>query len=520
MQAPTTSHGRTLSGETTGSYVGQRNRRPRLGQILVEAGLVKVDVLHRCVSAARRTNQKLGVILVNEQRISYQDLQSALMAQSFIADGVVGENAAARILGLASKKKIDLQAAIKEVDPEEDRSPLAVPELPEILVESGLIKFAAIERARSLANASGMPFGKTLLVTNAITTAALDAILHAVVLIRNGSVMKRDVVKSIKELRRNRLEVTRENLQLSVDEVSGTPVLGQMLVNSKCLSDFECLSAIENSLASSRRLGELLVKSGLVAETVLSEALLLQHFASLGVLSQEQATFALRRIEREGFTLRGLARESDLFRDDESSIAALKLLSTAGFVSVPMIVKAMERQFEFQMDASKALVASGMLSAQLLACAKSCVTHIQKGILTQEQALKVLHEMQSQGNTERAVERVLAPGRVAEERKRAELAEKDPILSAQRAFTDWLNYPEFKALVGAVLLVGMAMVATHGLSPEHRALSLCGVLAVASFMLIKIGLSWDKRKADRADSESVRLESARQTVCRMAKANR
>jgi hypothetical protein len=162
-----------------------------------------------------------------------------------------------------------------------------------------------------------------------------------------------------------------------------------------------------------------------------------------------------------------------------------------------------------------------MLSAQVFACAKSCVTHIEKGILTEAQALRVLQELQEQDSTQRWVDKVVASNQMAQETKKAQLQQRNPFIIAQQAMTDWFNYPEFKALIGGMMLIVMAASAANRfLLLDHRPIAFYALLLVASFMLIKIGRSWDKRKDEHVNNETIRLESARQTVCRLAKAHR
>ena len=292
-----------------------RHKRPRFGQILVEAELLEAAALHRCLRTARRTGQMLGAVLLRKQLISTHELESALTAQKFIEDVAISDTAVTKILKQACQNQTDMISAIQNADSLDDRAydreRYSIEELPKFLIESALLKPAMVKRAREMSAQTSMTLCKTLLLENVITIAALDAVLRSIMLVRAGSISSDQAIKA---LRQKKNTVTRSHCRLQSDKQRTLVTLGEMLVYSKCLTEFESVSATEKALASHSHLEHILVKSGLIAQAVIEDALVLQEFVELGVLTIDEAVLTLTEIDQSGNTLKMLSSKAILFQ--------------------------------------------------------------------------------------------------------------------------------------------------------------------------------------------------------------
>jgi len=521
MQPDNTSH-RNLSSANAGSCSGQRNKRPRLGQILVGAGLVETDTLHSCLRVAKRTHQKLGAVLVDKKVISGQDLESALLAQKFIADGTVPEASSAKILQAASRQGIDVTTAIKLQSASGLDHACHIPELAELLLGSGLIKAPALAQIQSTALTSGMSLGKALLITNALSTENLDAILIMIVLIRSGSLSMQDAIKGIRDLRYNRIDVTRDSLRFP-NRSKGYAPLGELLVESNCVNDFECVFAIESALASNRQLGQMLIHTGLVSESIINNALLLQKFTAAGVIGDELAAVALRRIEADGLSLVEVARELKLFKDSRHATAAIELLMEGGYVDAHLVQQAIGSQAAFEMDPAKALLASASVSAALMGCAKTCIEHLESGDITLTQAFELLQEAH---HNQFAVAHCVVTKAVSQAKATAQLQQQaieasKPVKKLRNEVLNWSAYPEFKLLVVFAVIISGGIFAVLRYVPEQfQWQCLLAALVVTAAVLFQTGRSWTRRSEDKVLSHSLRMESAQQTMQKLQKRSR
>ena len=487
---------------TSSSFGGQRNKRPRLGQILVGAGLVEADTLHGCLRVAKRTHQKLGAVLVDKNVISGADLEAALLAQKYIADGTVTETSSAGILQTVSRQRIDVCTAIKLQSASEIDQACDIPELTELLLGSGMIKARALGDIHSLAVTSGMSLCKTLLIANALSTENLDAILIMIVLIRNGSLRMQDAIRAVRDLRYNHIEVTRDSLRFP-NNSNGYAPLGELLVEGNCLNDFECLFAIESALASNRQLGQMLIQSGLLSESIIDNALLLQKFTACGVICDELAVVALRRIEQEGLSLIEVARQLKLFKDSQHATLSIELLIEGGYLQSEMVQAAIISQSAFEMDPGKALLASGKISRSLMNGAKSCVQDLESGSITLRQAFKLLRETalhdrlmtKSSNAVSEIVERLPQALEVLEcSVPRLPVLFETPIKKLHNEVSDYMAYPEFKLLVAYFSVLAGGIFAVLSCVPEDLQWGfLFSALTVTSIVLLQTGHSWTKR---------------------------
>src|SRR5690349_21573355 len=83
------------AANNTASLSQQRQvRRMRLGQLLIESQLVTGEALHEALTISAHTGQKMGKVLSSLQYISDKNMQSALLAQSLVGEGILDERTA------------------------------------------------------------------------------------------------------------------------------------------------------------------------------------------------------------------------------------------------------------------------------------------------------------------------------------------------------------------------------------------------------------------------------------------
>jgi len=93
-------------------------RRMRLGQLLIESQLVSGEHLHEALTISAHTGQKMGKVLSSLQYISEKDMQSALLAQSLVGEGILEERTAVAALKKAVAAGLSLAEVLDESAPE------------------------------------------------------------------------------------------------------------------------------------------------------------------------------------------------------------------------------------------------------------------------------------------------------------------------------------------------------------------------------------------------------------------
>lgn len=84
----------------------QTQDRPKIGWLFVESEMISSDVLELALKAAEGFNLRVGQVLIDTQRITENDLQNALRAQSLVEKGVLDKHVAAKAVRFASRTQM------------------------------------------------------------------------------------------------------------------------------------------------------------------------------------------------------------------------------------------------------------------------------------------------------------------------------------------------------------------------------------------------------------------------------
>ncbi len=273
-------------------------KRMRLGQLLIESHLVTGEALHEALTISAHTGEKMGKVLSSLQYITDKNMQSALLAQSLVSEGILDERTAIAALKKAVEAGLSL-AEVLDASPPEKAAFERVLELEQLVVRANLVSQQAFEVALDKARSEGLPFGRALILTNGIAFALLSSALEAVSQVRTGALDAADAVKALKEVKKNQytLDDALHGLKISPKSSVNRIKLGDLLTSGKVISERDNLVAVERALIERRMLGEILVASGLVPSGILNDTLAVQDMVFKGVVSIEAAAKAVRMMK-------------------------------------------------------------------------------------------------------------------------------------------------------------------------------------------------------------------------------
>ncbi len=157
----------------------------RLGELLVEAGILTVKLRDDSVGLSQLMCLPLGRILVVQGLVSQTIVDAALAAQALIREGRIERSEAIKTLALAYKQKRSLEESLHE---QGGLRPLEKPRLRlgELFVLSGLIKEKDLERCLDIANMTKQPIGQALLKLLLITESELESALRLQKMVNRG----------------------------------------------------------------------------------------------------------------------------------------------------------------------------------------------------------------------------------------------------------------------------------------------------------------------------------------------
>jgi len=366
-------------------------RRMRLGQLLIESQLVSGEHLHEALTISAHTGQKMGKVLSSLQYISEKDMQSALLAQSLVGEGILEERTAVAALKKAVAAGLSLAEVLDESAPEK-AAVERVLELEQLVVRANLVSQQAFEVALDKSRSEGVPFGRALILTNGIAFSLLSSALEAVSQVRTGALDATDAVKALKEVKKNQytLDDALHGLKISPKSSINRIKLGELLTSGKVISERDNLVAVERSLIERRMLGEILVASGLVPSGVLNDTLAVQDMVLKGVITADAAAKAVRLMKDERISLQQAAAVLKLFADEPNANDAIALLIKANLVNSDLYSRAVRMQMQHRMGPLRALVASQLLSPITHKAAISAYRMVSEGDMSEAEAVVCL----------------------------------------------------------------------------------------------------------------------------------
>ena len=111
-----------LRQSITGNYAtiplsqARRARQVKIGGIIVSSGLISQDCLQEALTISQELGQPIGKVLTSTQQVNEKDLQSALLAQSMMSEGLVDENVALEALKIAYRERVPFGQALETVN--------------------------------------------------------------------------------------------------------------------------------------------------------------------------------------------------------------------------------------------------------------------------------------------------------------------------------------------------------------------------------------------------------------------
>lgn len=516
-------------------------RRIRIGRILLEANLLSSESLNEALSIAKDLEQPIGKVLTSTEQVKDRDLQSALLAQAMIQEGVVEERMAIEALkhsvttGATFGEALDQVMEVIKARKDNDL-------LEELLLAANMVSPTVLDECRLQSARTGVPIGRCLMQVHGVVFAHLNYAFECLGLIASGKIDKANAIWALKAVKAEKISLSlafKKN-NVSPKNTQSKLKLGDLLTAGSVLSEKDTLACVEQALNEKRLIGEILVQSGLVSSDLLQEALTMQNFVVKDVISKEVAANVLRLAVTTKKDILIVVREQATFEDNaETSACALDLLLRARLVEHEMVPQAMHKQIRYGMHALKALVATDFVTANVCRAAIECARMVDSGEMTQQEAVLILHHCdRSRCEFSEAVKELgfeFASGRcepnqvdtkqitgrhaAAARKVTKQVGEDDEqTLRIPDVLPQWNTSPELKLAVLA-FLVGVSSAGT-ALSINPGWLVSCGLclivfcVGVAFFVL---GRCWETRVEERRLELKKQREQAKQQVSRLSK---
>ncbi len=370
----------------------QSRNSSRIGDLLVQAGILTQLQLSEAARSAKAKRIQIGQALVMNGVISPRDLQSVLEAQSNLRDKSVEPAEALRCLKIAYKLGASFKDILAEyVSPKQTQTS----KLGELLVESGLVSYEVLAKAVEQSYSTGLPLGRMLVLHETISNELLTLALDLQVRVRDEMMTRQEALTAIRTAA-GMAPITPGSAEAKPAPAPEGPRkkglrIGELMVMAGVLTETDVMNALEWGLVNHQTIGKVLISQNLVSQTLLDAALSLQRMVDQENFEAAKASECLARIHGSGIALEeALAeiREEKVAKDGE--VTYEKLLMLARVVSEDDLEAAFDISAQSATVIGKILVLTGHMDVPTLQATLRCYQLFSRGLLSQDDAVVTL----------------------------------------------------------------------------------------------------------------------------------
>lgn len=269
---------------------GQTNK---LGELLIEAGLLTKEQLESSLLHGQTSGLPLGRVLVVTGILTEQMLASVLNAQILVRDKRVDREQAISSLKAARDRQVPLEQTLAETG-------IAMPNsetvrLGELLVMAKLLEEAQLMQIVEVGLVKEQPIGQVLVESGVVNENTLQQALSVQNYVSSGK-LRKSLSGQVLELVHNQnlsIEAALERVQPERQQISNNLPLYQFLQLAGVIGPKDIEDALKAGSRNAQLMGQMLLLTGAVDQNLLQIAMKCSDLMAQGILKAEQAVIAL-----------------------------------------------------------------------------------------------------------------------------------------------------------------------------------------------------------------------------------
>ncbi len=274
--------------------LAKKARTGKLGELLVEAGIINEEQLSNAMEQSVNTGMPLGRVLVLNRAIPSEALQGVLDIQVKLRDEMMTREEAL----LALRGVTGLSGEVPEQKPEDDKPKKSTVRLGELLVMAGILTENDVMDALEWGLANQQPIGNVLVSQNLISKDLLDAALFFQDAVRENKI---DALKACECL--SEVFSTGASPQEVLDQITehkpadepGAPPIDykRLLTMARVVTEDQIDRAYDQATHTASLIGKILVLTGSLDVPTLQASLRCYQMISKGWLTPDDGIAAL-----------------------------------------------------------------------------------------------------------------------------------------------------------------------------------------------------------------------------------
>ncbi len=379
----------------------------RLGEILLEAGIISPDVLNQGLVISKRATMPIGRVLIMSGHVSELDVECALSTQLSIRDGAIDVRMAKEMLRFSHVHQVGIDEAYRLNGIGRGIGPL--PRMGKLVMAAGIVDDVGLKCALKHSKTTGYPLGRALVSLRLIDESTLSTCINLQILIRDRHISFLQAVRALQSV--YSFKVPMEAALKAIGfmyQAHVQPRLGEILVQAGLLAREDSLIVAELGTESDAAFGQLLLQYNLVQPMVLEAAIQMQHMLATPMLSKVRARRLLNLVRSLNVPLEKLLAEFDLLDQ------VVAILRAAGLIDERTMRDTAASINDFEFTVAEVLIQRGLITKEMSRTALVLINEIQRNVVSYEKALDILRALRTDNNLQpAALQQALAVGLVA-----------------------------------------------------------------------------------------------------------
>lgn len=284
------------------ALTSSENRATRIGDLLVEAGVVTAEEFNCALQKSQFLGMQVGRYLMIAGLVAEPLLETIVNAQRFVRENKITRDDAIVAIKCASQRHADMRKSL--APPIYSGVPLKSVRLGELLSLAGIVSDVHIEHAVEFGLRCNLAVGQVLIDLEIITKPTLDTALTLQDLVSQGSIETIDAVYALIDVHHHGY-----TLEQSLKRNRGMVGSRKSLSFEQFLASVEVISTeqIEESIETARRsplfVSKALVLSGALSDETVQVALVCHFYVRENMLNADQALLLFNLCHRTGISV-------------------------------------------------------------------------------------------------------------------------------------------------------------------------------------------------------------------------
>jgi len=358
----------------------------RLGEILVEAGVVRSDIVNQSLAIAKTTKMPLGRVLISHAQLSDLLIRNAIEMQQAVREGRFTKEHATKLLKAAHCNNISVEQADAQMAWARAFK-TSFSELGKLFLASGVIPEEHLWTAQLESKNEGAPIGTWLAEKESIAPELMADALKIMVLCREERLSHTEGILLLQKINTDQLSFEDAAVALGLTRIleERRLRLAELMVDANLLNEATALEAVELSMEKKKFLGEILVEEGFIDANLLDAALNLQEMVNVGILVRSHAAELLGIVQQLNTPL------DDVLYELERINKMARFMLNAGLVSEKDKKRLFANGQCLEINIGKELLNSGLVQDKHIGYASYFQKLIEYEVVTEEEAIGVLH---------------------------------------------------------------------------------------------------------------------------------